>query len=1060
MNTTTKAIIMILIITFGTILNAIPENELVTYPMSFPMRANPEATVVVGGTATTALVWTEESGVELLAEGNAEDISADLKIAGVKAIRDENDVLLRETAGYWDLEGNFTEIGSFPDTEPTGDGNFSTAYAVSEDGNVFAGMGWVGPSTVNAFKWTEEDGIINLNPDEDQSSRVNALNADGSMAVGWMQGQYGRLPVYWDLENEMHEIPNNGSGEAMGVSPSGEYFTGSAGGQAFLNIGEDTFYFGETGMGWNNIPNYVNDSGLVVGAVRNMFQMVWHGFVYNQTMGMVNANEYFETRGVEIPDNYEIQAVSWVSEDNKTFVGWVVEGMSRTGFIIKLSASAVVSGQIAAPGAEDLSLATISNGVDSTHPDAEGNYTLMLEPGTHTLTVNMPGYYTVTSDEITVETGEAIENMDFALEPISDLATVSGTVSLLEGIGNVTQVLVEAGDFSTHPDEDGYYELYVEAGDYDLTATLNGFFDYESEISLSVGEEFVLDIELIGVDADNTVTITVAGNDEIDHSKTRIYIHHDLPGDRYFQPNSEGVLQFTTLYIEDFSISVISDGYESQFIDNLQTIPLGNVEVDFTLEKLYHPARDLVGNSEGEVFWTEPYALDSYVEDFESYDNNDPISLKNPMWTPFTSWPAGIADAMISDEQVEAGSQSLKVSAESDVITDLRGLLLGDPALDSGAYEVNFDIFIPTGYAGHYNLIRALNPLEFSLEVFFRTDGMLKIHHSNEVITDLTFEHDQWLHVSHQIDLDEDSATMYLDGEELVTWQFSANAWEAGLGTLNLDLIDFSGESDPEASDTGMFYLDNFAFSQIDGMGPESYDLYLDDLDNPLVTDLEDNLYAFEDLEEALYTFGVVANYANNSSQQELATFEYISPEEILPPTNLNVTEDALVSWDAPQRELSGYNLYLNDELLAEDISETEYQLVELAAGTYTVAVSAIYNGLEESELISQQFEYDPVASEAELVFVNELKGNYPNPFNPTTNISFSVAAETDVSLKIYNSRGQVIKQISRNNLPAGEHNLVWNGRDDSGKEAATGVYFYQLESSDFRAMKKMILMK
>ncbi|MCB5228541.1 MAG: S8 family serine peptidase [Candidatus Cloacimonetes bacterium] len=88
------------------------------------------------------------------------------------------------------------------------------------------------------------------------------------------------------------------------------------------------------------------------------------------------------------------------------------------------------------------------------------------------------------------------------------------------------------------------------------------------------------------------------------------------------------------------------------------------------------------------------------------------------------------------------------------------------------------------------------------------------------------------------------------------------------------------------------------------------------------------------------------------------------------------------------------------------------------------------------------------------------LIGNYPNPFNPSTTISFSLQHKAPVEISIYNQKGQKVHQLYNNELPAGEHSLVWNGKDDNGNQAASGVYYYRMKSGTYTSSRKMIMMK
>ncbi|MCF7920563.1 MAG: hypothetical protein K9N06_11685 [Candidatus Cloacimonetes bacterium] len=94
------------------------------------------------------------------------------------------------------------------------------------------------------------------------------------------------------------------------------------------------------------------------------------------------------------------------------------------------------------------------------------------------------------------------------------------------------------------------------------------------------------------------------------------------------------------------------------------------------------------------------------------------------------------------------------------------------------------------------------------------------------------------------------------------------------------------------------------------------------------------------------------------------------------------------------------------------------------------------------------------------LLQVAELTGNYPNPFNPETEICFLIPKAAEVILEIYNVKGQLVRTLADDYFPAGRHALVWNGKDDAGKTVTTGIYFYHLKTDSFEDSGKMVLMK
>lgn len=89
-----------------------------------------------------------------------------------------------------------------------------------------------------------------------------------------------------------------------------------------------------------------------------------------------------------------------------------------------------------------------------------------------------------------------------------------------------------------------------------------------------------------------------------------------------------------------------------------------------------------------------------------------------------------------------------------------------------------------------------------------------------------------------------------------------------------------------------------------------------------------------------------------------------------------------------------------------------------------------------------------------------KLFSNYPNPFNPTTTLSYSLSAKSKVTLDIFNIKGQKIVTLEDDEKVSGLHSIVWNGKDSNGRSVSSGVYFYKLNVGDETKTNKMILMK
>gem|GEM_PF-5862886 len=88
------------------------------------------------------------------------------------------------------------------------------------------------------------------------------------------------------------------------------------------------------------------------------------------------------------------------------------------------------------------------------------------------------------------------------------------------------------------------------------------------------------------------------------------------------------------------------------------------------------------------------------------------------------------------------------------------------------------------------------------------------------------------------------------------------------------------------------------------------------------------------------------------------------------------------------------------------------------------------------------------------------LKQNFPNPFNPSTEIRFSIPAANTVELQIYNILGQKVRTLLSKNLTAGYHKITWNGKSDQGLQLPSGIYFYRIKAGEFSAVKKMMFIR
>ena len=122
---------------------------------------------------------------------------------------------------------------------------------------------------------------------------------------------------------------------------------------------------------------------------------------------------------------------------------------------------------------------------------------------------------------------------------------------------------------------------------------------------------------------------------------------------------------------------------------------------------------------------------------------------------------------------------------------------------------------------------------------------------------------------------------------------------------------------------------------------------------------------------------------------------------------------------------------------------------------------------IDDIQLIDQNGESIPVSAKGDGSVALELipmqyalYQNFPNPFNPVTEIQFDIPDMNAVQLVVYNLMGQEVRRLVNGEIQAGYHRIVWDGLNDQGEPVSTGVYIYSLTSPSFHSTKKMVLLK
>ena len=95
-----------------------------------------------------------------------------------------------------------------------------------------------------------------------------------------------------------------------------------------------------------------------------------------------------------------------------------------------------------------------------------------------------------------------------------------------------------------------------------------------------------------------------------------------------------------------------------------------------------------------------------------------------------------------------------------------------------------------------------------------------------------------------------------------------------------------------------------------------------------------------------------------------------------------------------------------------------------------------------------------------EIVFETKIQSIFPNPFNPSATISFSLKEESVVDISVFNFKGQLMKKLENGIKQKGNHSVIWNGSDSNGKTASSGIYFFKMKAGKNVLTKRAILLK
>lgn len=269
--------------------------------------------------------------------------------------------MLNDASGYYEMglystaSSTWTPLGSLG---ASSDGSASSGWGISGDGNTVVGLGWINAGSAHAINWTSGSGVVDMGSTvDDRSTRANAANYDGSVIVGWQDGETGfRQGAVW--RNGVQTLITDQNGfevsEASDVDDSGTWVVGGNGPSDQAWRWSESTGLQELGMlagGFfvrGNATAISGDGSTIVGYERGFgIPTGGEGFIWRDGIGMVNLTTYVQSLGIDT-QGLVLSLPLGISPDGKTIVG---AGRPEGGFgIIGWSVTIPTPGSLAMLG--------------------------------------------------------------------------------------------------------------------------------------------------------------------------------------------------------------------------------------------------------------------------------------------------------------------------------------------------------------------------------------------------------------------------------------------------------------------------------------------------------------------------------------------------------------------------------------------------------------------------------------------------------------------------------------------------------------------------------------
>ncbi len=351
----------------------------------------------------------------------------------------------------------------------------------------------------------------------------------------------------------------------------------------------------------------------------------------------------------------------------------------------------------------------------------------------------------------------------------------------------------------------------------------------------------------------------------------------------------------------------------------------------------------------------------------------------------------------------------------------------------------------------------------------------------------LTYGHNDFHHYTNpstgQTTCDFNFDGNYLNGYELIPINADGNWFQDNIIRISPESADNHHyvqceEWDPSPNIPREPIEENRYFTALqyesDGLSGEAYDLYKYILNEPEDDEKEylgscaDGIFRisvdkhYQVNEEVNYFDTMVLQYATSEPYLSKLLQTYLLKEFIVGEDFQSAIDLIQPRIDNPISELDSLRTVFDIELILQVAALVENKRpLTCAYPQYKYADVSTYSEKHENNwnkmialLNKNETDAYPIPP------ITTLYDNYPNPFNPSTTISFAIPKETPVKIRLYNIKGQMVKQLCNETMKKGMHRLVWDGLNEQGRAAGSGLYLIRLETKDKVITKKAMMLK